>query len=724
MPDYDLIKKEQKRTEQQQESRQSHLANSTQTPVQTDNTVIGRSSLVMPIPVEAEEKSVTKGIKRFFGIKQEVQRPAKGDYYDAYKQEDINRTSAVVDLSEEERETVSSAKNDAEWTDIHEMALEVSNRPDFEKLPEFTKTIVRDIEIVSRKNTERDYSEQYSKRIMKGLNEIREEYAVFHKLKKESEKKDCKEYLEEKYGDPEMLFTFAAILTKKTIGDLEINPEDEVLDRTDDSFFETGSKKIAATADDYGNVFSKRKVVMKKDCSDVPLFIHEPSTKDVSQGDIGDCYMLAGLNSILEHDPALIKGAMRDEGKTVVVRFYSAITGAPFYVRVSKVIPEWEYKGKNPQGEDMTTTREYGSTGAFWVKIMEKAYASVRKRQIWNDILGSSHIAFSKGYDILKGGMAERFIEFLTGKKSKRTFLEGANYRYLGRKTVGLEYLFTTVHYSEKTAFMREKKEDGSARTAKDWNIFKAKQMFGLDITEKDGALYELFRKNKIFDVYENYMRKHLKANFKSVGIFSNAPTFFSVSDLNLFLDSIKTKDMPSLNLGKDIDEERVKRNYIEYFRASVIGSGILKNTVNTDGKYTETETRVFEDLRRATSVKDGEKKLVTASTGVFTLNFRKRSAISGQCGEAIVNGVGSQHAYSVLGTKEKTMLINGIPVKQLFVVVHNPWNNYFARFYDRHMQQRSDSDILRKDVHHNARGSFLMELRDFCETFSDYSIG
>ena len=47
------------------------------------------------------------------------------------------------------------------------------------------------------------------------------------------------------------------------------------------------------------------------DRSKDPLFAHEPSLNDVKQGCLGDCYMLAGVSTLIKEQPEKIKECRR-----------------------------------------------------------------------------------------------------------------------------------------------------------------------------------------------------------------------------------------------------------------------------------------------------------------------------------------------------------------------------------------------------------------------------
>ena len=102
------------------------------------------------------------------------------------------------------------------------------------------------------------------------------------------------------------------------------------------------------------------------DRSKEPLFPHEPCAKDVVQQGYGDCYFLASLSTVVSRYPEKIREMMKDEGNTVVVRFYkqtrdekgNPIGTEPEYIRVSKKV-----------------STEISAAESLWVQLMEKAYA-------------------------------------------------------------------------------------------------------------------------------------------------------------------------------------------------------------------------------------------------------------------------------------------------------------------------------------------------------------
>src|SRR5262249_8186553 len=60
-----------------------------------------------------------------------------------------------------------------------------------------------------------------------------------------------------------------------------------------------------------------------------------PTDQDIQQGEIGDCYFLAGLHQVISRDPGKIQQMMKVTGDTVTVNFWRWDTGAKKYVEQS-----------------------------------------------------------------------------------------------------------------------------------------------------------------------------------------------------------------------------------------------------------------------------------------------------------------------------------------------------------------------------------------------------
>lgn len=104
--------------------------------------------------------------------------------------------------------------------------------------------------------------------------------------------------------------------------------------------------------------------------SNQPLFsLAGPQLDDIVQGQLDDCYLLAGLGAVTKVDPQLIRQSIVDLGDaTYAVRLISP-TG-PVYVRVDADLPTLE--------TGQIAYAQLGKQGSIWVSIFEKAYAFYR----------------------------------------------------------------------------------------------------------------------------------------------------------------------------------------------------------------------------------------------------------------------------------------------------------------------------------------------------------
>lgn len=104
------------------------------------------------------------------------------------------------------------------------------------------------------------------------------------------------------------------------------------------------------------------------DRSQSPVFgDHGPKPEDVRQGNIGDCYLLADLKNLAEHNPSAITEIVRDHGDgTVSIRFLA--DNRPEWVRVDKQI-------HLSPGTDTGHFIRHKPGEPLWAALIEKAYA-------------------------------------------------------------------------------------------------------------------------------------------------------------------------------------------------------------------------------------------------------------------------------------------------------------------------------------------------------------
>src|SRR5581483_6849084 len=93
------------------------------------------------------------------------------------------------------------------------------------------------------------------------------------------------------------------------------------------------------------------------------FFEHAPKSGDITQGAIGDCYLMAAINAILVRADGseVIQRMVKDEGTHAVLHMFK--NDAWHFVRVEKTLPYDRFGFARH------------NRGAKWVQLFEKAYA-------------------------------------------------------------------------------------------------------------------------------------------------------------------------------------------------------------------------------------------------------------------------------------------------------------------------------------------------------------
>ena len=150
------------------------------------------------------------------------------------------------------------------------------------------------------------------------------------------------------------------------------------------------------------------------DKSDTPLFTFPPDPDDITQGGLGDCYMLATLMAVARQDPMLILNSMCENEdpethkKTVTVRFFNDLN-EPVYVTVDKSVPATNMSSF----PDSPSISEPYSMGELWVKIIEKAYTASGLHK--NRLAQAEKGTLKSSYHDIKGGNETTFAARMLG---------------------------------------------------------------------------------------------------------------------------------------------------------------------------------------------------------------------------------------------------------------------------------------------------------------------
>lgn len=126
------------------------------------------------------------------------------------------------------------------------------------------------------------------------------------------------------------------------------------------------------------------------------LFVNGPSSNDVQQGMVGDCYLMAALASIADKDPKSITDSIVSNGdNTWTVVFVNNIRRLD-YVVVDNMLPV-----SKVGGQAYYASFGYSNTdprNELWVALMEKAYVQ------WNETGQTRQGNTVNSYDAISGG--------------------------------------------------------------------------------------------------------------------------------------------------------------------------------------------------------------------------------------------------------------------------------------------------------------------------------
>ena len=143
-----------------------------------------------------------------------------------------------------------------------------------------------------------------------------------------------------------------------------------------------------------------------------------PSSADMEQGAVGDCYLIAALGALADSSPAAIENMIIPNGVengiaswTVRFYYYDPARGyVPDYVTVNAMLP-------GLTGGNLVYAGE-GADGSWWMPLIEKAYAQ------WNET-GLEGRDGQNTYASLNGGWMQNVDEQVLGSAATTYFSAG-----------------------------------------------------------------------------------------------------------------------------------------------------------------------------------------------------------------------------------------------------------------------------------------------------------
>ncbi|MCR5099398.1 MAG: hypothetical protein K6B14_10705 [Lachnospiraceae bacterium] len=675
-----------------------------------------------PVPEAARKKNLSESVRVFFGgktdeqIETEKRNMEEGQEKLMDRLEDETRKGLVnprlVEIGQRQRETAADLAKSQFIYGLSNLLLAEESQPRYAGASEKAQGIIKGLSFfvynrtlpggeTSIDHSSVDEAMSFLAEYGADLKKLNEgDPATFATRQQEFTDKYRKRGLQDQ--DHELLRAYAPQCAG-LFGNQDLESQigkSKVLDfrSNDGMFFEdksTGKKNAIITAP---GAMVECKVVEFKG----PLFRHDPAPSDVRQGDMGDCYFISAVNSVVEKNPDFIRDMMQDKGDHVIVRFYDK-DNKPVFVKVSKTLSTFQTKNQFGTSASQFYNCATNGGGAIWLSFLEKAYA-VARPQIEPDRSYRSKIqgmVKKNGvqYDgIRNGGYSKNALRHILGPALKDQE-EVSLVHFYPRESIDVKDFLSKMRGERKDREAEKAKKDGKKLSNAQWNIQKAKLFFGVDIKDENDVNYKLFSNDEVFEEIEGYVNAFLKENFTGTRITDDVDMLFLIEKLSNY-----SAKWPRIN-AVGYDEEKMKKHYLNYLKSYAVNNKFLRRTINRDGNYSDAELEDYKKIQDALTAN----KIVSAGIRQYGFALKKKEGQS--AGEKVIFGLPGRHAYSVRGVTEEDRSISGKTVRQRFVLLVNPWKN-MIRQYDRNgMPYMVKDDANTGTV---TGGVFKMELSDF----------
>lgn len=343
-----------------------------------------------------------------------------------------------------------------------------------------------------------------------------------------------------------------------------------------------------------------------------PLFPNDPSTTDIKQQALADCYLLAAVMAILARPGGdrVVAGMLKEQGGRVIVRLYDT-TGVARYVSVEKSIRRNEEKHNG---------------GALWATMIEKAYAAAAFVEENKRPEGKPNAQPLRGYAKLNTGQPKAALQVLLGGETADNAISAGTFE--GNDAAMLTGLWTVNEMDKLEAprleGMRTKVFGGDAH-ARDrflqWRTVHVKQQWQV-LLDAHGDIKD----NKDKSVRRRVMR---------------------LEDFTEFLRANGLAPEVAALLVSFVEQKQLL--------AGRRGTGI----------YTSMMLKAFDRIKGYLR----DNKPVTLSTTKLVASVTSGKGKSG--GEAIGKGLAGAHAYAVISVREDTTA----PFRK-WIRIRNPWGD------------------------------------------------
>lgn len=191
-----------------------------------------------------------------------------------------------------------------------------------------------------------------------------------------------------------------------------------------------------------------------------PLFSHPPTTADVIQSEMGNCFFLCAVGEMVSENPETVTDMFQEEGDNVIVRLWHHdpknidADPKPVFIKIDKMVDD------------------YANKGALWVSLLCKAFCSynriyprnlhMERMKEFGDALQIDHQrrkVINYGY-FSRGGVSSDVYPILTGRKKEST---------MGLKGTAVET--GVASHMMKLAYQKEHRKEDRTKMEQDHTV-------------------------------------------------------------------------------------------------------------------------------------------------------------------------------------------------------------------------------------------------------------
>ena len=399
---------------------------------------------------------------------------------------------------------------------------------------------------------------------------------------------------------------------------------------------------------------SKVKLGQKFVKTDKPLFEKEPCIEDVKQGAIGDCFLMAGLGSMVSKDPGVIKRSILDNGDgTITVRLFDK--------KGDEKEPEFEEKFITFEKSVLQSDEGDHAKDSLWVQMLEKAYA----------IHGASKGQSASYMQLDAGGYSHEVYEAFLGRAGVNESIS---------KTTEARFKDLYNDLNSAIPFYVVTEEDLAQMKSRIKKLGVSDSAIEKILAEYEGQTFQGLDEpretmSKVWESIqeeESIKDKVALPKLRSIVAVSNHPDREKLTSFKKLTDEMGKQD----GLGLEDVEQLTKTS--EFKSLTPEGQQAfrrgIKSKFSGPGEYTESDQEVWKKLE------EGLKSEGCIAVSTKEIVGTKITSKGKSAGEKVSQGLVGSHAFSVTGLHEPKegdpLFVKGAKSPVKYVRIRNPWGD------------------------------------------------